>query len=284
MADTLSPEQAAAMSTAELEKQLANQPATEEVAVKTEPEKVPVSDTNADTDTETKEPEQEQANETEQEGSKEEKQEQTERPKRKFVPRAMLERIARERDEARKELAELKELLARVEKQLVPPESNLEAAEEGEEDLATKLLENPREVLEKILAQRIGPIEQQIKIATLSNIRKELSTKYPDFDKFEPRMIELSRELFPPETFSPDILLKPGVIEKLYLIARAEKMPDYINQAKKEAQNELLNKESVKAKAVFETGKAGEKTPTLTEEQAAKMSLAELEKLLPKVE
>lgn len=195
----------------------------------------------------------------------------------RYVPYGYLKRIKEERDELRQRLEEQSRILEEIQKKLLKDDEV--EPEEEDEDLVTKLLENPREVLRKELSKQILPLQIEIKAREFESILNSMRSKYKDFQQYEPRMVELSRELYPPDRVPPDILANPAVLERLYMLAKAEKMDEIIALERKKAQEEALKKEQEKDKSVVETGKGGKSVVDY-----ANLSLAELEKLLPKAE
>lgn len=207
-----------------------------------------------------------------------EKTQETKKKPPRFVPYGYLRRIKEERDELRQRLEEQSRLLEEIQNKLLKDEEPA-PEEESDEELVSKLLENPREVLRKELSKHLMPLQIEMKVRSFESVLNSLRSKYKDFQEYEPRMVELSRELFPPDKVSPDVLSNANVLERLYMLAKAEKMDEIIASERKKAQEEILRKEEQKEKGIVETGKGGK-----TNIDYSQLSLAELEKILPKAE
>jgi len=148
------------------------------------------------------------------------------------------------------------------------PEESLLEQQTYEEEFNRRVEEKAREVVN----QTVGPPLARLEVA-------EAQAKYgKDFDRLKEHAKKIYREF--PE------LRKPGNLDRVLRMAKAELIPEVEEAAKEKGSKETLAKVKEGRRAQTESSKGGgrESKVTLSPEQREKMSSAELLKYLPKKE
>lgn len=141
---------------------------------------------------------------------------------------------------------------------------------EWEEDPARAVLNQNRRAESRVKSTVLGDAQK-----TLYESMKADKTKFPDFEAYEPEMIEASRVYS--KMLRPEALSEPGLIPLLYNIVAARHIGDKVKSAAAKAVDEAEAKRAAKESAAAEGGGVSNGSGTKT---FSDLSLKEMENLL----